>query len=175
MKQRFACLALVLALFVTLGFANTTRADEFDSVTITASVSDVLTLSLNHDSVTFGSNLNFLGQNAAVGVCSLSPGARYLSPNVTATVQSNRAFNVARTATGDYPFGRLLVESGGWVNCASALANAANLGEGPDGVVYNHAPSASHQYTDVFYFDVLVTSPAASYSATVTYTAIAQP
>jgi hypothetical protein len=173
-KRRLFSVALMAALLMSLGLASTSRAAD-DSVTVTGSVADVLTLTLNYESVTFGTDLNFLGQNAAVGACDLSPGARYLSPNVTATVQSNKAFDIERTPAGNFPAGRILVESGGWVDCASALTNAVAVDPGTDTVVSNEPASASFAYTDIFYFDVLVDSPAASYNATISYTLVALP
>src|SRR4051812_4583982 len=104
-RKSLQSLAIIALLLGTIGFGSSARAAGPTSatVTITASVADVLILSVNTNSFTFGNNLNFLGQNAARGACPLAPaGYRYLSPDVTTTVMSNRNYDVQRTATGSF-------------------------------------------------------------------------
>jgi hypothetical protein len=174
-KQRFLGLALALALLGSIGFAATASAQtDSEAITLNASVADVLILNVNTSGFSFGTNLNFLGQNANYGVCDLAPGARYISPDITTTVWSNRTYDVTRFATGDFPEGRIFVKNFGFSSCADT-GNGIPLIEGPETIVDDHLPAAGAQDTELFLFDVLVDSPSDTYDATVTYEAIAQP
>jgi hypothetical protein len=172
-KQRFIGLALALALLASVGFAATSRAADNETITVNASVADVLILTVNTSGFSFGTNLNFLGDNAANGVCPLNPGARYISPDVTTTVQSNRAYDVTRFATGDFEADRIFVKQFGFSSCAD-LGNGIPLVMGPETIVNDAPASANGQYTEMFFFDVLVADAAGAHSATVKYQAIAQ-
>jgi hypothetical protein len=174
-KQRFLGLALALALLGSIGFAATASAQtDSEAITLNASVADVLILNVNTSGFSFGSNLNFLGQNANYGVCDLAPGARYISPDITTTVHSNRTYDITRHATGNFPVGRIFVKNYGFSTCADT-GNGIPLVMGPETIV-DDAPAANGaQDTELFLFDVLVADPAGTYNATVTYEAIAQP
>jgi hypothetical protein len=173
-KQRLIGLALSLALLGTIGFAATSRAADNETITLEASVADVLILTVNTSGFSFGNNLNFLGQNANYGACDLAPGARYISPDITTTVQSNRTYDVTRFASGNFPVGRIFVKNFGFSSCADT-GNGIPLVMGPETIVDDAPATAGAQDTELFLFDVLVDSPSATYSATVLYQAIAQP
>jgi hypothetical protein len=179
-KQRLLGLALALALLGTIGFAATANAADNETITVDASVADVLILTVNTSGFSFGSNLNFLGQNANHGSCANNDdpgdsGATYLSPNITTTVQSNRTYDVTRFATGTFEVGRIFVAQGAaFVDCATNDNTRIPLVMGPEIIVDNAPANASGQNTEVFSFDVRVPDPAASYNATVKYQAIAQ-
>ena len=162
-RKRLMAIAMIAALFGSLGFGLQARAATSGTVTIDASVADVLTLTVDPGSFTFGSDLNFLGANAAQGSCAFSTGARYFSPNVTTTVQSNRAYDLTRAGSGSFPVGRIGVrEHAPITTCADLTTMPIPLTAGPNTIVAAHPATANGQDTEFFVFDVLVDSPAAA-------------
>ena len=188
-KQRFLGLALSLALLGTFCFASTANAAvDSEAITVSATVADVLILNLNRSSINFGDGLDFLGNaganSDAVAVCTNPAetginGARFVSPNVTATVWSNHNYNVGRgfsstsTNIGDL-YTRGWVGSGNYTNCATGAASLGTVVTQPY-LGQNQVPGAGVGYTEFYMIDVLVNSPAASYSATITYAVEALP
>ena len=178
-KHRLLGLALTMALLGSLAFGMTARAADSETITVDASVADVLILTVNSSGFSFGTNLNFLGQNANHGVCSNNDdpgdsGVSYLSPNITTTVQSNRTYDVTRFATGNFEADRIFVADGPFADCATNDNTRIPLVMGPETIVDDAPATAGGQDTEVFSFDVRVPDPANSYNATVKYQAIAQ-
>lgn len=180
-KHRILGLALSLALLGTFGLSLTASADtETQDITVTAEVVDTLTLTLNTNAIDFGQNLNFLGQGAGAGITACTnpadtgiQGARYVSPNVVATVQSNRTYDVGRGSTSP-DLTTLASENRGWVG--SGAFTGCSTGAQSLTYTINHpylaqgaAASMGQSYTEFYMLDVLTDSPADIYSATITY------
>jgi hypothetical protein len=184
-KQRILGLALSLALLGTLGLSLTAKAADTASqnVTVTATVVDTLTLTLNTNAIDFGSNLNFLGTGAGSGIASCTNtadttiiGARYAAPAVVATVQSNRAYDIGRGSFSP-DLATLAAENRGWiasgsfVDCATSASSGASLAYVmANQYMQQNAPATIGQsYSEFYMLDVLVDSPADTYSAVIIY------
>jgi hypothetical protein len=194
-KQRILGFGLGLALLGSLvGFAGTANAQNADSFTVHATVVDTLILDLNLSSIDFGSNLNFLGQGAGsgIGVCTNPAetggldGARFVSPNLIATVWSNKDYRILRTVSA--PSATPGTDVLDLAN-RSRIAEGTFDGCGVDGnagkkltdptlsqyMVQNQPEASGATHAEFFLFDVEVDSPAGEYSFTAVYTASAQP
>lgn len=176
-KQRILSFGLGLALLGTIGIASTARAgDHVDDFHVTASVADVLSLSVNTTGFSFGEHLNFLGQNANYASCVSSSGATYLGPHnpgVLVTVTTNANYQLERQVhNNNYPDQRLFVfndASQSSVDCATNAGNRSEL-EGSHNIGTGDATLADHYY-QIYSFDVLIADQDGTYTALIRYVA----
>jgi hypothetical protein len=179
-KQRIASLGLGLALLGSLvGFAGTANAatDGDGEVIVTASTTDVLTISVNPGTINFGT-MDFLG-NGGVDVqdrCQVTNGARYISPNVRVEVSSSQNYTVDR---GVYPNGgddmfelldSTLISPGTYQGgCSTPQAAAIDL----NNTFFENNGQAGKNIVDheFFIIEVLAGEPASNYNVRLVYSA----
>lgn len=176
-KQRILGLILTFAMFATAAsfFSSARAADESRDLDVSASVADVLEISVLPSAFTFGTDLNFQGDNAAYYACpGVVNGATYLgpfSPGIVISVASNNHYDLDRTAVGDFPANRIFVKESAWVDCADNALNRHAL-QASDDIGGGNATTGD-SYTDFYSFDVRVADSSGDYSVTITYTATA--
>ncbi len=187
----FIALALLISSFaLTLGTANAATSDP-SNVVVTGSVADTISLSLNRGTIRFGDAMTFTGQTGpnsdVVDVCTNPAqtgvtGARFVGPNVVATVISSRAYTVNR---GSLSIPSILnthgrVGNGAYDGCAgsnfaSAVTVATAVLTPQLGSSASGTPLSGTSYTEFYMFDVLVNDNAGSLSCTITYWAAQVP
>ncbi len=186
MKQRrSAPLAVLLALGIlltTMTYA-TAQVSDSETLTIRARVVNVLRLSISvpntttvaSASFTFGSQLSVNGQHAAQSSCpAFGGGARYLSPDVVVTVQTNLTYDIRRTHWGNFTPNRLFVrENASFPGACADLMYAALLPKPLTLITsaYGLSPTYARQYTEYFVFDVLPGDPLGTFTGGISYQA----
>jgi len=193
-KRRVLGLALALALIASagVGLFQPTSADNSGTITVTASISTVLTLTLNTGEVRFGDGLDFLGDpgnhsNTGRGACQIANGARYVSQDIVATVVSSTSYDLSVRSDGstaslnsfntfqDYA----RIGSGGFTDCATT-DSAFTLhhiwfdlvGPGPDQNWHfapNQSGTAGRQHIQYYTLDVVINGPVGLYTTGVVY------
>ncbi|HRA48193.1 MAG TPA: hypothetical protein PK819_09005 [Thermomicrobiales bacterium] len=196
-KQRILGLALALALVGSagIGLSNSASADSSGNVLVTGSVNSVLSLTLNTNSISFGTGLNFLGapgtgSNTGRGACSLPDGARYISQDVVSTVVSSTSYDLSLRSNPDpntlatFSTYQTLarIGAGGYTDCPSTdsaptlqyIANSLIPPIGVDPLQHyvfapNQAGTLGRQHVQYYTLDAVINGPTGSFSAMIIY------
>ena len=202
-KQRVVTIAMSLALIggAAVGLTRSASADTSGTITVGASISSVLSLTLSTNNVNFGDGLDFLGSpgnhsNTGRGACAISNGARYISQDISMTVQSSSAYDLSLRAdpatfnpTTYTKFKDLArIGTGGFSDCASTdSALTLNyiftylvlpIPTDPAQHWYfaaNQPGTAGTVFTQYYTLDAVIGGPTGTYSSGVIYDVVAHP
>ncbi|HQY32061.1 MAG TPA: hypothetical protein PK691_12260, partial [Thermomicrobiales bacterium] len=186
--------ALALVGSAGIGLSNSASAADSGTISVSGTVATYLSLTLNRSAINFGDALTFTGQTGAnsnaVAVC-MDPldtgivGARFVGPNVVATVISSKGYTMGR---GILPPALIpsILNTNGWVGAGAFVSCSSPNATGPSSIPAVMAnpvlgssalgtPLAGTSYTEFYMFDVKVNDPAAMYSTVITYQAIQNP